>query len=341
MTDRDLQPRLVREGLQHLCLVCAGILGNVGGSGRGPHQRCWAPLLRDLHRLKEDHATDAGVVGWALAVRALDDDAPGALGGLPLPAALRTTLARQLEAQAFRLGVRNAGVTGHPCRALARRLLRHQGELCEFVRVAGLTADNSAAERMLPPVVVQCNARLAAAPAVRKAAPIAWPWSRCSTPGAPAASTPSMNASLCCTFLYLKCEHVRDAAYLTRSTNWGTLAHQRLHRCIAVGGRHQPVQHGCWYGATAHAEPELFRQTGVRTPRAVLLSGPPGTGKSLMARALAAETGYSFLTADAATLLSKWVGESEKALCQVFRKARLTAPCIVLFDDVDALVPIR
>jgi transitional endoplasmic reticulum ATPase len=73
----------------------------------------------------------------------------------------------------------------------------------------------------------------------------------------------------------------------------------------------------------------------------VLLSGPPGTGKSLMARALAAETGYSFLTADAATLLSKWVGESEKALRQVFRKARLTAPCIVLFDDVDALVPRR
>lgn len=89
------------------------------------------------------------------------------------------------------------------------------------------------------------------------------------------------------------------------------------------------------------AEPGLFRETGIRPPRGVLLSGPPGTGKSLVARALAAETGYSFLTADAATILSKWVGESEKCLREVFRKARLTAPCIVLFDELEALVPVR
>jgi transposase len=128
-----------------------------GGYNRyaGQHQRCWAHLLRDLHTLKENHAPDAGVVGWAQAVRALYDDAQAALDGPPLSATLRTKLARQLEAQAFRLGVRFAGVRGHPCRALARRLLRHQGELFEFVRVAGLTADNNAAERMLRPVVVQ------------------------------------------------------------------------------------------------------------------------------------------------------------------------------------------
>jgi Transposase IS66 family len=249
MTDRDLQPRLVRprlvrEGLLHLCLVCAGILGNVGGSDRGPHQRCWAPLLRDLHRLKEDHATDAGVVGWAQAVRALDDDAPAALGGLPLPAALRTTLARQLEAQAFRLGVRYAGVTGHPCRALARRLLRHQGELFEFVRVTGLTADNNAAERLLPPIVVQCNARLAAGPAVRKVAPLAWPWPRCSTPGAPAASTPSMNASLCCTFLYLKCEHVQYNQILNAAGRCATVGHSERGALVAVDAENRGHRQG-------------------------------------------------------------------------------------------------
>jgi len=136
-----------------------GHLGSAfyGGYNRyaGQHQRCWAHLLRDLHTLKEVHATDAGVVGWAQAVRVLYDDAQAALDGPPLPAALRTKLARQLEAQAFRLGVRYAGIKGHPCRALARRLLRHQGELFEFVRVPGLSADNNAAERLLRPVVVQ------------------------------------------------------------------------------------------------------------------------------------------------------------------------------------------
>ena len=128
-----------------------------GGYNRyaGRHQRCWAHLLRDLHRLKEDHATDAGVVGWAQAVRALYDDAQAALDGPSLSAALRTKLARQLQAQAFRWGVRYAGIKGHPCRALARRLLRHQGELFEFVRVPGVRADNNPAERLLRPIVVQ------------------------------------------------------------------------------------------------------------------------------------------------------------------------------------------
>ncbi len=89
------------------------------------------------------------------------------------------------------------------------------------------------------------------------------------------------------------------------------------------------------------SEPEQVRAAGIPLPRGILLHGPPGTGKSLVARALAAELGYSLLTADAATLLSKWLGESEKALREVFRKARLTAPCLVLFDDLDALVPVR
>jgi transposase len=120
------------------------------------HQRCWVHLLRDLHALKQAHATDAAVVHWAQAVRALYDDAQAAFDGpRVLPAELRTLLARQLEAQAYRLAVRYAGQKKHPCQALAKRLLRHMGELFAFVRVDGLDADNNRAERLLRPLVVQ------------------------------------------------------------------------------------------------------------------------------------------------------------------------------------------
>ncbi len=120
------------------------------------HQRCWVHLLRDLHALKQAHASDAAVVQWAQAVRALYDDAQAAFDGpRVLPAALRTLLARQLEAQAYRLAVVYAAQKKHPCQALAKRLLRHMGELFAFVRVDGLDADNNRAERLLRPLVVQ------------------------------------------------------------------------------------------------------------------------------------------------------------------------------------------
>jgi transitional endoplasmic reticulum ATPase len=86
---------------------------------------------------------------------------------------------------------------------------------------------------------------------------------------------------------------------------------------------------------------KLFARSGIRPPKGVMLSGPSGTGKTLIARALAAESGLSFITADAAMIFSKWVGESEKALRQVFRKAKEAAPCILLFDEIDAIVPTR
>jgi hypothetical protein len=122
---------------------------------RSKHQRCWSHLLRDLRTLKEDHAAKAAVVAWAQAVRTLYDEAHAALDGpTPLTARQRVLLARQLNAQAFRLGVVDAGVKGHPCQALARRLLRHQGELFEFVQVPGLDADNNRAERLLRPLVI-------------------------------------------------------------------------------------------------------------------------------------------------------------------------------------------
>ncbi|HMC37966.1 MAG TPA: AAA family ATPase, partial [Actinomycetota bacterium] len=87
--------------------------------------------------------------------------------------------------------------------------------------------------------------------------------------------------------------------------------------------------------------PELFERAGIRPPMGFLLSGPPGTGKTLAAKALATELGLRLITVDPASLFSKWVGETEKALRQVFRKAKQAAPCILFFDGLEALVPVR
>jgi transitional endoplasmic reticulum ATPase len=85
----------------------------------------------------------------------------------------------------------------------------------------------------------------------------------------------------------------------------------------------------------------VFEQTGVRPPSGFLFSGPPGTGKTLTAKALATETGLRLITVDPASLFSKWVGESEKALRLVFKKAKQAAPCILFFDGLEALAPSR
>jgi transitional endoplasmic reticulum ATPase len=87
--------------------------------------------------------------------------------------------------------------------------------------------------------------------------------------------------------------------------------------------------------------PELCRAAGTPAPRGILLSGPPGSGKTMLVRALATETGFSFITVDAAALFSKWVGESEKALRQVFLRAKQASPCILFFDEIDTMFPGR
>jgi transitional endoplasmic reticulum ATPase len=87
--------------------------------------------------------------------------------------------------------------------------------------------------------------------------------------------------------------------------------------------------------------PQLYRQAGTRMPAGVLLKGPPGSGKTLLVRALATESGFNFITVDAAALFSKWVGESEKALRQVFLKAKQASPCILFFDELDTIFPRR
>lgn len=83
--------------------------------------------------------------------------------------------------------------------------------------------------------------------------------------------------------------------------------------------------------------PEAFKRLGIRPPKGVLLYGPPGCSKTLMAKALATEAGSNFIAVKGPELLSKWVGESEKAVREVFRKARAASPSIVFFDEIDAL----
>ncbi len=87
--------------------------------------------------------------------------------------------------------------------------------------------------------------------------------------------------------------------------------------------------------------PELFREVGIKPPRGILLYGPPGTGKTLLAKAVANESNANFISVKGPELLSKWVGESEKHVREMFRKARQVAPCIIFFDEIDSLAPRR
>jgi len=87
--------------------------------------------------------------------------------------------------------------------------------------------------------------------------------------------------------------------------------------------------------------PDVFKKMGVKPPKGVLLYGPSGTGKTLLAKAVATESEANFISIKGPELLSKWVGESEKGIRKVFRKARQVAPCIVFFDEIDGLAPQR
>jgi transitional endoplasmic reticulum ATPase len=86
---------------------------------------------------------------------------------------------------------------------------------------------------------------------------------------------------------------------------------------------------------------ELYQHMRTRPPKGILLYGPPGTGKTLLAKAVATEANANFIAVKGPEFLSKWVGESEKAVREVFRKAREAAPAIVFFDEIDSIVPAR
>ncbi len=123
---------------------------------------------------------------------------------------------------------------------------------------------------------------------------------------------------------------MREVLIETPKTRWSDVggllsAKQALKEAIEL-----PLKH-----------PDTFKRLGIRPPRGILLYGPPGTGKTLLVRAVAGETESNFISVKGPELLSKYVGESEKAVREMFRKARQVAPCIIFFDEIDSLAPAR
>ena len=92
---------------------------------------------------------------------------------------------------------------------------------------------------------------------------------------------------------------------------------------------------------TSVNDPSKFTKMGIKPPKGVLLYGPPGCGKTILARALAAECGANMILVRGPEILSKWVGESEKAIREIFRKAKASAPCVIIFDELDSLAKSR
>jgi len=87
--------------------------------------------------------------------------------------------------------------------------------------------------------------------------------------------------------------------------------------------------------------PDAFTRLGIKPPKGVLLYGPPGTGKTLLARAVATESGANFISIKGPEVFSKWVGESEKRVREIFKRAKQVAPTIIFFDEIDAIAPRR
>ncbi len=87
--------------------------------------------------------------------------------------------------------------------------------------------------------------------------------------------------------------------------------------------------------------PGLYDSLGHKMPRGILLHGPSGTGKTLMAKAVATQSEANFVSVRGPELLSKWVGESERGIREIFKRARQSAPCVIFFDEIDSIAPIR
>ena len=108
-----------------------------------------------------------------------------------------------------------------------------------------------------------------------------------------------------------------------------------------VGGLDEVKQHLIEAVEWPLKTPEVFTKLGIRPPKGILLYGPPGCGKTLLARAVATESEANFISIKGPEVFSKWVGESEKAIREIFRKARMAAPSVVFLDEIDSITPRR
>lgn len=142
------------SGAHYAGTLCTDFYGGYN-EHRCRHQRCWAHLLRDLAELEQAHPTRADVTAWVAAVRKLYSEGVECDGRAPPPSAPeRETKAAELRERAHELGLKWAPSKQHPTHALCQRLLRHEGELFEFVRQAGVEATNNRAERAIRPLAV-------------------------------------------------------------------------------------------------------------------------------------------------------------------------------------------
>ncbi len=186
----------------------AGTLGSDFYAGYNEHQcrhqRCWAHLIRDLVKLEAEHGTVAEVTEWVGAVCRLYREGADVDGRAPPSPAERDAKATVLQQRAHKLGLQWARVPEHPARALSQRLLRHEGELFEFVRQAEVAATNNVAERVLRPLVmarkISGGTRSAAGSQTRMRLQTFLP------PGRPGSRTPCRRAWRCCA-LKLHCPH--------------------------------------------------------------------------------------------------------------------------------------
>jgi transposase len=144
--------RLLKD-VRHACLVTDFYVGY--NNYAGPQQRCWTHLLRALHELKEEYAQNPAVLTWAAEVRRMYDDAQAWRSAHPTASGTeRAAIYQVLVNRTVVLGKQYAQVHDHPCNALAKRLLRHQDELFQFVVRDGVSANNNLAERTIRPLVV-------------------------------------------------------------------------------------------------------------------------------------------------------------------------------------------
>jgi transitional endoplasmic reticulum ATPase len=123
---------------------------------------------------------------------------------------------------------------------------------------------------------------------------------------------------------------IREVFVEVPDVNWGNVGGLGEVKQKLVEAVEWPLQH-----------PQLFQEANVRPPKGILLSGPPGTGKTLVAKALAHESEVNFISVKGPELMSKYIGESERGVREVFRKAKQASPCILFFDEFDSLVPER